>query len=83
MTDGRGDSRMRRWRRKLLMGKEQERRVMLADDVRRLAGLADFAVGEARLLGAELPDNVVLCVVTWRTWAGELAQWSHERSDNR
>jgi hypothetical protein len=60
---------------------EQERRRLLADDVRRLAGLADFAVGEAQILGAELPDEVARCVVSWRLWAGELARWSRGDED--
>ena len=63
------------------MRHEQERRRLLADDVRRLAGLADFAVGEARILGAELPEEVAHCVVSWRLWAGELARWSRGDED--
>jgi hypothetical protein len=40
-----------------MFGKDanHERRRLLADDVRRLAGLADFAVGEADHLGARDP----------------------------
>jgi hypothetical protein len=47
---------------------EDERRRLLADDVRRLAGLADFAIGEARLLDAPIPEGVSECVITWRRW---------------
>jgi hypothetical protein len=56
--------------------KDNERRRLLADDVRRLAGLADFAVGEADHLGAEVPEDVALCVAAWRHWAGKLAVWA-------
>jgi hypothetical protein len=62
----------------LMFGKDanDERRRLLADDVRRLAGLADFAVGEADYLGAEVPEDVALCVAAWRHWAGKLAVWA-------
>jgi hypothetical protein len=59
-----------------MRGKDSERRVLLADDVRRLAGLADFAVGEAHHLGAEVPEEVARCVASWRHWAGRLATWA-------
>jgi len=59
------------WRRHL-----EERRVRLADDVRRLAGFADFAVDEARRLGAEVPEGVAACAVVWHHWAWRLGEWA-------
>jgi hypothetical protein len=56
--------------------KEEERRRLLADDARRLAGLADFCVGEADHLGADVPEDVARCVASWRHWAGRLAVWA-------
>jgi hypothetical protein len=56
--------------------KDNERRRLLADDVRRLGGLADFTIGEARLLDAPMPDEAATCVVTWRAWAAQLAVWA-------
>lgn len=55
-----------------------ERRVLLADDVRRLAGLADFTVGEAHKLNADIPEDVARCVASWRHWAGRLAVWARD-----
>jgi hypothetical protein len=52
------------------------KRTQLADDVRRLAGLADSAVEEARRLGAEVPDGVGACPLVWHFWAWRLAEWA-------
>jgi hypothetical protein len=49
-----------------------DRRELLADDVRRLAGLAEAAVGEAELLDLPVPDDVLPCVAAWRHWAQQL-----------
>jgi len=63
------------WRRHV-----PSRRARLADDVRRLAGLADFAVDEARRLGAEVPEGVAegvaACAVVWHHWAWRLGEWA-------
>jgi hypothetical protein len=60
-----------------MRGKDRrdERRQLLVDDVRRLAGLADFAIGEARLLDAPVPEDVARCAVTWRSWYSTLQVW--------
>jgi hypothetical protein len=55
-----------------------EERVQLAEDIRRLAGLADAAVGEAARLDAEIPEEVARCVASWRHWAGRLQVWARE-----
>lgn len=59
-----------------------ERRVLLAGDVRRLAGLADFAVGEAHHVGADVPEEVARCVAAWRHWAGRLASWARDEPES-
>jgi hypothetical protein len=51
-----------------------DRREVLADDIRRLAGLAEAAVGEADLLGMEVPEDVARCVAAWRSWQRQLEQ---------
>jgi hypothetical protein len=56
---------------------DDERRRLLADDVRRLAGLADFAVGEAALLEAPIPEGVAECVSIWRNWYSAIQVWRH------
>ena len=56
--------------------REQERRRLLADDVRRLGGFGDFAVQEAKHLDAPVPEEVDQCITTWRMWAGVLADWA-------
>jgi hypothetical protein len=48
------------------------RREVLADDVRRLAGLAEAAVGEAASLDLEVPEDVARCVACWRHWAWQI-----------
>jgi hypothetical protein len=55
-----------------------DRREVLADDLRRLAGLAEAAVGEANLLGVDIPEDVAQCVAAWRSWQRQL-----EESDRR
>ena len=50
-----------------------DRREQLADDVRRLAGLAETAVGEAAHLDLEVPEDVARCVAAWRHWAWQIA----------
>lgn len=61
------------WRRH-----DPQERIVLADDARRLAGLADNVIGEAARLDAELPEEVARCAATWRHWAGVLAQWARK-----
>jgi hypothetical protein len=56
--------------------KDRERHRLLADDVRRLGGLADFAIGEAATLGAPMPEEVARCAAAWRYWAGQLQVWA-------
>ena len=51
-----------------------DRRELLADDLRRLAGLAEAAVGEANLLGVEIPDDVLPCVAAWRSWSRQIRE---------
>lgn len=63
------------WRRHV-----PERRVRLADDVRRLAGYADVLVDEARRLGAEVPEGVGACPVVWHHWAWRLGEWARGES---
>jgi hypothetical protein len=53
---------------------DPDRRELLADDLRRLAGLAEAAVGEANLLGVEVPDDVLPCVAAWRTWSRQVRE---------
>ena len=48
------------------------RREVLADDVRRLAGLAEAAVGEATSIGVEVPEDVARCVACWRHWSWQI-----------
>jgi hypothetical protein len=56
------------------MSGRPSRREVLADDVRRLAGLAEAAVGEAAYLDLEVSEDVARCVAAWRHWARRLAQ---------
>jgi hypothetical protein len=58
---------------------DDEQRVQLADDVRRLAGFADAAVDKATSLDAELPEDVARCAASWRRWATRLAEWARGR----
>jgi hypothetical protein len=51
-----------------------DRRQLLADDLRRLAGLAEAAVGEARLLEVEVLDDVLPCVAAWRSWSRRVCE---------
>jgi hypothetical protein len=60
-----------RWRRRT-----SDRRVRLADDVRRLAGWSHLILAEARRLGAEVPDGVTACSLVWSHWADRLAVWA-------
>ena len=55
---------------------DDEQRVQLADDVRRLAGFADAAVDKATSLDAEVPEGVAACTTAWRHWATRLAEWA-------
>jgi hypothetical protein len=55
-----------------------DRQQQLADDLRRLAGLAEAVVGEAHLLGVDVPEDVARCVAAWRSWQRQL-----EESDRR
>jgi hypothetical protein len=54
--------------------REPTRREVLADDLRRLAGLAEAAVGEAQLIGVPIPDDVPECVAAWRHWSWRLRE---------
>jgi hypothetical protein len=51
-----------------------DRRELLADDVRRLAGMAEAAVGEAASLKLEVPEDVARCVAVWRSWARQIRE---------
>jgi hypothetical protein len=51
-----------------------DRRELLADDVRRLAGMAEAAVGEASTLKLEVPEDVARCVAAWRHWARQIRE---------
>lgn len=55
-----------------------DRREQLADDVRRLAGLAEAAVGEAASIGVEVPEDVARCVACWRHWAWWITGDDHD-----
>lgn len=55
-----------------------DRRNVLADDVRRLAGLAEAAVGEAASLDLEVPEDVARCVACWRHWSWQLGDTEDE-----
>jgi hypothetical protein len=48
---------------------EEERRQLLADDLRRIAGFASAVVGEATELGLEVPEEVPGCVATLAGWS--------------
>jgi hypothetical protein len=50
------------------------RREVLADDVRRLAGLAEAAIGEAASLKLDIPEQVAVCAAAWRSWARQLRE---------
>ena len=50
-----------------------DRRRLLVDDIRRLAGLAESIVTAAKRLGEEPPEDVTRCVAVWRTWQRRLA----------
>jgi hypothetical protein len=58
--------------------REPTPREVLADDLRRLAGLAEAAVGEAQLLGVPIPDDVLPCVSAWRHWSWRLRDQQQE-----
>jgi hypothetical protein len=47
---------------------------VLADDLRRLAGLAEAAVGEAARLKVDIPEDVARCVAAWRSWSWRLRE---------
>lgn len=51
-----------------------DRREVLADDIRRLASLAEAAVGEAASLELEVPEDVARCVARWRSWARQVRE---------
>jgi hypothetical protein len=50
-----------------------DRRRLLVDDIRRLAGLAESVVTAAERLGEEAPEDVTRCVGVWRTWGRRIA----------
>jgi hypothetical protein len=56
-----------------------DRREVLADDVRRLAGLAEAAIGEAASLQVEVPEDVARCVAAWRSWARQIRKADQEK----
>jgi hypothetical protein len=70
---------MSRWMRR----RDDDRRAQLAEDVRRLAGLADAAVETAGRLGAEVPEGVGACPVVWRHWAARLSAWANPDPDEQ
>jgi D-serine deaminase-like pyridoxal phosphate-dependent protein len=51
---------------------------VLIDDIRRLAGLAEAAVGEAARLKVEVPVDVARCVAAWRSWSWRLREEQQE-----
>ena len=57
-----------------------DRRELLSDDLRRLAGLAEAAVSEAASLGLEVPEDVARCVARWRSWARQVRE--EDRTDD-
>jgi hypothetical protein len=61
------------WRRH-----EDDERVQLVEDARRVAGFADALLARATRLGAEVPEGVAACTVVWRHWAGRLAEWARD-----
>lgn len=60
------------------MKREPTPREVLADDLRRLAGLAEAAVGEAASLKLDIPEDVARCVAAWRHWAWQLREQDRE-----
>jgi hypothetical protein len=50
----------------------------LADDARRLHGLALAVTMDAERQGAPLPEDVQTCLHDWRAWWEQLAAWAHE-----
>lgn len=48
---------------------QEERRQLLADDLRRIAGFASAVVGEAIELGLDIPEEVPGCVATLAGWS--------------
>jgi hypothetical protein len=48
---------------------EEERRQLLADDLRRIAGFASAVVGEATQLGLDIPEEVPRCIATLAGWS--------------
>jgi hypothetical protein len=51
---------------------EEERRQLLADDLRRIAGFASAVVGEATELGLEVPEETAHCIATFFGWSHRL-----------
>jgi hypothetical protein len=47
---------------------------VLIDDIRRLAGLAERAVGKAARLKVEVPEDAARCVAAWRSWSWRLRE---------
>ena len=56
------------------MSGRPDRRELLVDEIRRLAGLAEAAVGEAASLGLEVPERVAECVAAWRSWSRQMRE---------
>jgi hypothetical protein len=55
---------------------DDDERVQLAEDARRVAGFADAVVQKAERLGAEVPEGVSACTVVWRHWGARLQEWA-------
>ena len=53
---------------------EEDRRQLLADDLRRIAGFASAVVGEATELGLEVPEETAQCIATFFSWSYRLRE---------
>jgi hypothetical protein len=53
---------------------DEERRQLLADDLRRIAGFASAVVGEATELGLEVPEETAQCIATFFGWSRRLRE---------
>jgi hypothetical protein len=53
--------------------REDERRTLLHDDIRRCAGYMESIIQEARRLDVTVPSALVVCTDAWRGWHRSLA----------
>lgn len=65
------------------MSRRPTPREVLIDDIRRLAGLAEAAVGEAARLKVDIPEDVARCVAAWRSWSWRLREEQAEGDPER